>query len=61
MATHAEIRKAILDTAGKPVSGVIVDMADDFARAILALDKPKPVETRVQKADEKRDSVDPVG
>jgi hypothetical protein len=54
MATHSEIKKAILDTAGNPVSGVIVDMADDFARAIVALDKPKTPETRVQEAPEKR-------
>ena len=54
MATHAEIKKAILDAAGNPVSGVIVDMADEFARAIVELDKPKTPETRVQKAEEKR-------
>ncbi len=54
MATHAEIKKAILDTAGNPVSGVIVDMADEFARAIVALDKPAVPQTRVQEPDEKR-------
>jgi hypothetical protein len=55
MATHAEIKKAILDTAGNPVSGVIVDMADEFAEAILALEKPATTQTRVQKPEEKRD------
>jgi hypothetical protein len=54
MATHAEIKKAILDTAGNPVSGVIVDMVDDFAQAILALEKPASTQTRVQKPEEKR-------
>lgn len=62
MATHAEIKKAILNTAGNPVSGSLVAIVDDIAQAILDLEKPKASdekakapETRVQKADEKRD------
>jgi hypothetical protein len=61
MATHAEIRKAILNTAGNPVSGSLVGIVDDIAQAIVDLEKPKasqekpkPTDTRVQKADEKR-------
>jgi hypothetical protein len=62
MATHEEIKKAILNTAGNPVSGSLVALVDDMAQRIIDLDKPKtanekpkPTETRVQKADEKRD------
>jgi hypothetical protein len=65
MATFEQIKKAILDTAGNPVSGVIVQIADDLARAIVELDKPKASDekpktpdTRVQKADEKREISD---
>ena len=54
MATHAEIKKAILKVAGNPVSGVIAEMADEFARAIVALDEEPTKETRVVVASEKR-------
>jgi hypothetical protein len=54
MATQAEIKQAILKAAGHPVSGVIVDMADEFARAIVALDEEPMKETRVMVAKEKR-------
>jgi hypothetical protein len=49
MATHNEVKKAILKVAGNPVSGVIAEMADEFARAI----EPTK-ETRVIVASEKR-------
>lgn len=54
MTTHAEIKKAILKAAGNPVSGAIVDMADEFARVVLDLIKPATPQTRVQESDEKR-------
>lgn len=54
MTTHAEVKKAILKAAGNPVSGAIVEMADEFARVVLELFKPAPTVTRVVEADEKR-------
>jgi hypothetical protein len=40
MASKAEIKKAILDVAGNPDSGVIFDLADRFADAVVAIDSP---------------------
>lgn len=60
MASLDEIRKAILDVAGNPENGVIKELVDDMAKAIVALDGPEvksydPVkETRVLGASEKR-------
>lgn len=60
MATHAQVKAAILKVAGNPDSGVIRDLADAMASAVVAIDAPevkdyKPVaETRVLKASEKR-------
>jgi len=60
MANKDEIRRTILKVAGNPENGVIKDLADEMARAIVALDEPEvkaydPVkETRVVKASEKR-------
>lgn len=54
MTTQAEIKKAILKAAGNPVSGPIVEMADEFARVVLELFKPAPTQTRVAEPDEKR-------
>jgi hypothetical protein len=54
MTTHAEIKKAILKAAGNPVSGAIVEMADEFARVVLALFKPATTQTRVEEPEEKR-------
>lgn len=69
MATKAEIKDAILKVAGNPVSGVIAEMADAFADAVVELDsaetpsKVKPVkgtteqrvkETRILGAAEQR-------
>lgn len=54
MATHAEIKKAILKVAGNPESGAIKELADEMARAIVELDAEPTVETRVIKPSEKR-------
>ena len=60
MADREAIKKAILDAAGNPVSGVIAENADRFADAIVALDAPKTKreidnrETRVVQGIEKR-------
>jgi hypothetical protein len=40
MADKEAIKKAILEVAGNPASGVIADMADEFAEAIARLDNP---------------------
>lgn len=38
MASKADIKKAILEVAGNPDSGVIYQLADAWADAIVALD-----------------------
>jgi hypothetical protein len=38
MATRDEIKNAILKTAGNPSAGIIVDIADDLAKAIWELE-----------------------
>jgi hypothetical protein len=45
MATKAEIKKAILEVAGHPDSGVIFDLAERFADAVVAIDSPAALET----------------
>jgi hypothetical protein len=60
MADREAIKKAILEAAGNPVSGVIAENADRFADAVVALDAPKTKreidnrETRVVEGIEKR-------
>jgi hypothetical protein len=54
MATHEQIKAAILRVAGLPSSGVVADLADDFARAIVALDVEATKETRIMSAKERR-------
>jgi hypothetical protein len=39
MATKQEIKAAILNAAGNPQSGIIADMADEFAEAVLGLEE----------------------
>jgi hypothetical protein len=41
MADREAIKKAILDVAGNPASGVIAEWVDRFADAVVALDRPK--------------------
>lgn len=57
MATKEQIVEAILEVAGNPSVGVIKDLAEDFADAIISLDTPAAKETkeaRVVKAEETR-------
>lgn len=49
MATHEQIKRTILRVAGNPVSGVVKDLADEWARQIVELDNPP-----VQRSKEKR-------
>jgi hypothetical protein len=60
MATKEEIKKAILEVAGNPESGVVHELADKWADAILEIDSPKPApvmadkENRITKIAETR-------
>jgi hypothetical protein len=58
MATKDQIKKAILEVAGNPTSGVIADLADSFADAVVAIDTPaisgEAKEARVTKPTETR-------
>ena len=55
-----QIKSAILKVAGNPESGVIADMAEAMAEAIMSIDKPEikkfePVkETRIVSVQETR-------
>ena len=57
----AKVKDAILKTAGYPESGVIAELADAIAEAVINIDKPveikkfEPVkETRIQEVKETR-------
>ena len=60
----AKVKDAILKTAGYPESGLIADLADAMAEAVVNIDKPEPVrevkkfetekETRTIQASETR-------
>ncbi len=62
MANKAEIKNAILKVAGHPSSGVVFDLAEEWAEAIVALDAPQATasalavskETRITKPEETR-------
>jgi hypothetical protein len=60
MASHDDIKEAILRVAGNPSAGPIAELADEFAAAIVALDSKVAVkgdgkrETRVIGATEIR-------
>jgi len=58
MATKEQIKKAILEVAGYPISGAIADLADSMADAVVAIDTPAVVgevkEARVTKPTEIR-------
>jgi hypothetical protein len=53
MASVEQIKATILSVAGNPQSGVIVELADTWAREIANLDAPAK-ETRVIKSAETR-------
>ena len=54
MATHEQIRSAIMKVAGNPESGSIRDLADAMASAVVTLDSEPTKENRVMKVAEKR-------
>jgi len=58
MATKDSIKAAILKTAGNPSSGIIKDLADDFAQAVWELDNTNSInpakETRIVDSKETR-------
>jgi hypothetical protein len=47
------VKKALLDAAGNPSSGIIFEMADELATAVVKAHSPKQ-EERVVKAQETR-------
>jgi hypothetical protein len=53
MATKEQIKKAILDVAGNPVSGVVADLADAWAEAVYALDNPTQLKAAVPSAEKR--------
>ena len=62
MATKDKIKETILKVAGNPISGVIYDLSEEWAEAIVALDTPQAAasapaatkETRITKPEEVR-------
>jgi hypothetical protein len=40
MASKESIRQAILNVAGNPETGIIKELADDMADAVVAIDNP---------------------
>lgn len=55
MASKEDIKKAILEVAGNPESGVVREYADKWAEAIFALDnKTAEKEVRIMNVAEKR-------
>jgi hypothetical protein len=53
MATKEQIVQAILDVAGNPAVGVVRDLAEQFADAVVAIDTPAK-EVRVVEVKETR-------
>lgn len=51
MATKDDIKKAILAVAGNPDSGLIFDLAERFADAIVGLDAPVPFKSDAKDGD----------
>lgn len=51
MATKQEIKNAILAIAGNPESGLIYDMADRWADAIVGLDAEVPFDPAAKDGD----------
>jgi hypothetical protein len=53
MASKEQIKEAILKVAGDPGVGVIFELADEMADAIVAIDQPV-IERRIVKPKETR-------
>lgn len=54
MTKQEEIKRLILKIAGNPVSGPVNELAEEWARAIVALDEEPTKETRVLSVKETR-------
>lgn len=54
MADKETIKRTILKIAGNPTSGPVKELAEEWARAIVALDEEPTKETRVLRVAEKR-------
>ena len=54
MADKEAIKREILRVAGNPTVGVVAELAEEWARAIVALDGEATKETRVVRASETR-------
>lgn len=56
MASKDQIKKAILEVAGNPESGIVPDYADRWADAIVGLDAPESDsgQSKADKATDKR-------
>lgn len=51
MANRDQIKKVILDVAGNPESGIVVQLAEKWADAIASLDTPQPYTPGAKDAD----------
>lgn len=51
MATKEDIKKAILAVAGNPDSGIIAQLADSMADAVVGLDAPVPFKPDARDGD----------
>lgn len=51
MANFEEIKKAILQVAGNPSSGVVLELADEWAAAIVSIDQKIPYKLNARDGD----------
>jgi len=51
MATFDQVKAVILDVAGNPSSGVIAELADQWAAAIVSIDQPVPYKLDARDGD----------
>ena len=58
MSTKEQVKKTILDIAGNPDSGVIYELADSIASAIVGLDSATPVTPDANEGNEDSPALD---
>lgn len=58
MATKEQVKKTILDIAGNPDSGVVFQLADSWASAIVGLDSATPVTPNATEGKEDSPALD---
>ena len=51
MASFEQVKATILDVAGNPTSGVIAELADAWAAAIISIDEEIPYNPNARDAD----------